>query len=223
MPIRLCIFDAYGTLFDVTAAAREAAAEHEALVEHWPRIAADWRQKQLEYTWLRATAGQHKDFWSVTQDGLDWALEASGLSDPVLRKRLLQLYWELSAFPEVPDMLRGLKARGLPAAVLSNGTPEMLDAAVQSAGISDLLDAILSVESVGVFKPSPKVYDLVGQRYGTELSDVLFVSSNGWDSAAASAYGFRTLWVNRGNAPQERLWGMPDAVHNDLTRIEECL
>ena len=211
MPITTCVFDAYGTLFDVAAAARQAAGEgaFPQLAETWPQVAAHWRQKQLQYTWLRAVAGRHTDFWQVTQDGLDWALEAAGLGDPALRQRLLDLYWELSAYDEVPAMLAALKAGGLNTAILSNGSPEMLAGAVQSAGIGGVLDDVLSVESVGVFKPHDSVYDLVGQRFGCARGEVLFVSSNGWDAAAASGYGFATVWVNRAGEPQDRLWAAP--------------
>lgn len=223
MPITTCIFDAYGTLFDVNAAARIAAAEpgQTALAAVWPRLAADWRAKQLEYTWLRATAGRHIDFWQVTQDGLDWAMEASGLSDPALRERLLALYWELAAFPEVPAMLAALRAKGLKTGILSNGSPDMLAGAVQSANLGTLLDATLSVESVGVFKPHASVYDLVGKHFGVATSDVLFVSSNGWDACAAAGYGFQTAWVNRAGAPMDRLYAQPHHVLSDLTPIPD--
>jgi len=222
MPITTCVFDAYGTLFDVAAAARGAAAEpgRERFAEHWPAIANHWRLKQLQYTWLRAIIGQHTDFWHVTQDGLDWALEAEGLDgDADLRERLLQLYWELDAFPEVPDMLRALKTAGMTTAILSNGSPDMLAAAVRSAGVGDLLDDVLSVESVGIFKPADVVYDLVGQRFGCAPGEVLFVSSNGWDACAAAGYGFRTAWVNRAGEPMDRLPARPDTVLDDLSGI----
>ena len=224
MAITTCIFDAYGTLFDVAAAARTAAEEpgRQAFRHHWPAIAEHWRSKQLQYTWLRAITAEHTDFWQVTQDGLDWALEAEGLAgDPELRERLLQLYWELEAFPEVPDMLKTLKDQGKATAILSNGSPPMLDGAVQSAGIGALLDDVLSVESVGIFKPARTVYDLVGQRFGCAKEEVLFVSSNGWDAAAAAGYGFRTAWVNRAGQPIDRLPARPDTVMKDLTGIPE--
>lgn len=224
MPITTCVFDAYGTLFDVAAAARGAAAEpgRETFAKHWPAIAAHWRLKQLQYTWLRAVTGQHTDFWQVTQDGLDWALEAEGLQgDAGLRDRLLQLYWELDAYAEVPDMLRALKENGKATAILSNGSPGMLDGAVQSAGIGGLLDDVLSVESVGIFKPAGAVYDLVGQRFGCAKEEVLFVSSNGWDAAAAAGYGFRTAWVNRAGDPMDRLPARPGTVLDDLTGIPD--
>ncbi len=221
MAITTCVFDAYGTLFDVSAAARHAAAEpgREALAEHWAQLAEIWRAKQLEYTWLRAITGAHTDFWQVTQDGLDWALEALALSDPALRDRLLALYRELSAYPEVPGVLSALKSAGIRNAILSNGAPGMLDAAVSSAGIGDALEAVLSVEAVGVFKPDPRVYDLVGARLGVAREEVLFVSSNGWDACAAAAYGFRTAWANRGGTPVDRLMGRPDHVITDLRGI----
>ncbi|WP_371223284.1 haloacid dehalogenase type II [Roseovarius sp. 2305UL8-3] len=224
MPITTCIFDAYGTLFDVAAAARIAAAEpeREAFAKAWPQIAAHWRAKQLQYTWLRAVMDQHCDFWDVTQDGLDWALEAEGLGDdPELRERLLQLYWELEAYPEVPAMLAALKAKGMNTAILSNGSPPMLEGAVTSAGIGDVLDDVLSVESVGIFKPADVVYDLVCGRFGCVRDEVLFVSSNGWDAAAAAGYGFTTAWVNRAGEPMDRLPAKPGTVLSDLTGIPE--
>jgi 2-haloacid dehalogenase len=223
MTITTCVFDAYGTLFDVAAAARIAASEpgRDDLASCWQKLAGDWRLKQLQYTWLRAVADAHGDFWDVTQDGLDWAMEANGLADPELRERLLQLYWELQAYPEVPDMLATLKTMGLNTAILSNGSPAMLEGAVQSAGVGATLDDVLSVESVGVFKPHRSVYDLVGQRFGCAAGEVLFVSSNGWDAAAAVGYGFQTVWVNRAGEPMDRLPWRPSHVLSDLSTIPE--
>ena len=223
MSITTCVFDAYGTLFDVAAAAREAAAEpgREALAGKWSKVAADWRMKQLQYTWLRTVADSHTDFWEVTQNGLDWALEASGLSDPELRERLLALYFELSAYPEVPAMLAALKEAGFATAILSNGEPRMLQGAVDSAGVSDVLDDVLSVESVGVFKPHRSVYELVEQRFGTTADQVLFVSSNGWDAAHAAGFGFATAWVNREKEPMDRLPWQPMHVLEDLTAVPD--
>jgi 2-haloacid dehalogenase len=224
MPITTCIFDAYGTLFDVAAAARQAAAEPEfpQLQDTWVALANHWRLKQLQYTWLRAITVAHTDFWEVTQNGLDWALEATGLdSDPALRQRLLDLYWELQAYPEVAPMLTALKAAGLNTAILSNGSPNMLNSAVQSAGIGDVLDDVLSVESVGIFKPARRVYDLVGARFGCAPDEVLFVSSNGWDAAAASGYGFVTAWANRAGEPVDRLPWIPTHILSDLTTIPQ--
>ena len=224
MPITTCVFDAYGTLFDVAAAARQAAAEpeHDILKDTWPQVAEHWRAKQLQYTWLRAVSDTHTDFWQVTQDGLDWALERVGLEgNAPLRQRLLDLYWELQAYPEVPAMLQALKDAGQNTAILSNGSPDMLNGAVDSAGISDRLDAVLSVESVGIFKPDARVYDLVGQHFGCAKGEVLFVSSNGWDAACAAGYGFTTVWVNRAGEPMDRLAAKPQHVLSDLTGIPD--
>lgn len=222
MPITTVVFDAYGTLFDVAAAARQAANEPEfpALKSRWMDVASHWRAKQLQYSWLRAVTRAHTDFWEVTQNGLDWALEATGLDgDAALRQRLLDLYWELQAYPEVPAMLADLKTAGLNTAILSNGSPAMLDGAVKSAGLGNVLDDVLSVESVGIFKPDSRVYDLVGQRFGCNASEVLFVSSNGWDAAAAAGYGFVTAWANRAGEPMDRLPWKPAHVVSDLTTI----
>ncbi len=222
MAVTTCIFDAYGTLFDVASAARQAAEEpdYAILKDHWQKVANDWRLKQLQYTWLRAITQEHTDFWTVTQNGLDWALEASGLhGDQRLRTRLLQLYWELSAYPEVPDMLHELKAAGLKTAILSNGAPDMLKGAVQSAGIGPLLDDCLSVEEVGVFKPDARVYQMVLDRFDCAADEVLFVSSNGWDAAGASGFGFVTAWVNRANEPVDHLPHRPHHILRDLTKI----
>lgn len=222
MPITTCVFDAYGTLFDVAAAARQAASEPEFadLKDSWPALAEYWRQKQLQYTWLRAITKAHTDFWQVTQDGLDWAMEKSGhAGKQAMRERLLALYWELQAYPEVPKMLHTLKGAGMNTAILSNGSPDMLDGAVQSAGIQDVLDDCLSVETVGIFKPDNRVYDLVGNRFGCAKDEVLFVSSNGWDAAGATGYGFETVWVNRAGDPVDRLPWQPKIVLSDLNDI----
>lgn len=223
MTIKTCIFDAYGTLFDVAAAARIAAEEpgRDAFKAKWPAIAATWRLKQLQYTWLRAVADAHCDFWDVTQDGLDFALEQEGLDDPNLRERLLALYWELQAYPEVPAMLTALKDAGYQTGILSNGSPNMLKGAVDSAGVGAVLDDVLSVESVRVFKPHKSVYDLVNQHFGGAPGEVLFVSSNGWDAANAAKYGFYTAWVNRAGEPMDRLPWTPDVVLSDLTSIPD--
>lgn len=222
MAIKVCVFDAYGTLFDVGAAARIAAGEkgREALAAQAGALAEHWRQKQLQYTWLRAITGDHIDFWTVTQDALDWALEKTGLDgDMELRERLLALYWELRAYKEVPFVLAHLKAAGLQTAILSNGAPDMLVGAVESAGIESYLDAVLSVEDVGVFKPDTKVYQMVLDRFECGVENVLFVSSNGWDVAGASAFGFETVWVNRAGEPMDRLFSEPHHILSDLNEI----
>lgn len=226
MPITTCVFDAYGTLFDVGAAARQAASEpaFTAIKDDWMVLAEHWRQKQLSYSWLRAVVGAHTDFWEVTRNGLDWALEKTGhADDPALRERLLALYWELQAYAEVPQMLAALKEGGMNTAILSNGSPDMLEGAVSSAGIGAHLDICLSVQSVGIFKPDARVYDLVGAHFGCAKDEVLFVSSNGWDAAAASGYGFTTAWVNRAGDPVDRLPWAPAHILRDLTDIPKLV
>ena len=173
--IRACVFDAYGTLFDYASA---AAACRDALGDKLGSLNAFWREKQLQYTWLRALQGKHADFWQVTGDALDFTLETLDIADAALRGRLMNLYLTLNTFSEVPETLKQLKVAGLKTAILSNGSPSMLEAAVRNAKIGDLLDAVLSVEAVGVYKPHPKVYQLAVDRLGIEASAIAFQSSN---------------------------------------------
>lgn len=218
---RAIVFDAYGTLFDVDSAARRVADEpgRGGFAGIWPRVSADWRRKQLEYTWIRAITGAHADFWQVTRDSLDWALDAAGSQDDGLRDRLLALYWELDAYPEAAEVLGALRGAGLTTAVLSNGTPELLEAAVSRGGLADRLDELLSVEAAGIFKPSGRVYELVTRRFDCPASAILFVSSNGWDVCSAADFGFRTVWVNRAGAPPERLPASPEHEVRDLRGV----
>lgn len=215
------VFDAYGTLFDVAGAARIAAREdgHSALAQHWPGLAETWRRKQLEYTWIRAITGRHADFATVTADALDWTLASLRIDDAMLRARLLALYDHLPAYPEVKPSLGLARERGARLAILSNGTPEMLRRATTAAGIDDLFAAVLSVEEVGIYKPHSSVYDLVERHLNVPAQKVLFVSSNGWDIAGAGAFGFRTLWINRGELPVDRLPHWPDHRAPDLTAL----
>lgn len=223
MPITTIVFDAYGTLFDVAGAARLAAAEPggSALADSWPRLAGDWRRKQLEYTWLRAITGRHADFEAVTQDALDWAMEAAGLADAALRARLMRLYDTLPAFPEVPGVLERLARSGRRLAILSNGTPRMLQAAVASSGLGPSLNAVLSVEEVGIYKPASAVYALVPTRLGAAAAETLFVSSNGWDIAGAAGFGFDTFWINRAGDPVDRMPHRPARIGRDLSALLE--
>ncbi len=221
--IRTVVFDAYGTLFDVEAAAREAGRSHPVLAECWPRLAADWRRKQLEYSWLRSIMRQHEDFEHLTADSLDWALEAQGIEDVALRRRLLDLYQALPVFPEVPALLDTLEARGVEKAILTNASPAMIGRSLTSAGIADRFAAVISVEVVGTYKPAPRVYDLVLERFALAPTDVLFVSSNGWDIAGAGANGFTTFWVNRGAAPVDRLPHRPKHIAADLSSLTDLL
>ena len=214
--IRACVFDAYGTLFDYASA---AARCRDVLGDRFDRLVTLWRDKQLQYTWLRATQNRHVDFWRVTGDALDYALETLGIDDRALRERLMNLYLALDAFPEVPDTLSRIKALGLKTAILSNGAPAMLDAVVGNAKIGVLLDAVLSVEEVGVYKPHPRVYQLAVDRLAVDAKEILFLSSNAWDAYAASAFGFRVAWCNRYGQRPERLPGKPDYEIKSLAEI----
>lgn len=216
MGIRACVFDAYGTLFDYASA---AAACRDVLGDKLERLTTIWRDKQLQYTWLRTLQGRHADFLQVTGDALDFALATLGLTDTALRARLMGLYMKLDTFPEVPNALRRLKASGMKTAILSNGSPAMLQAAVESAGLVDLLDAVLSVEDVGVYKPHPRVYQLAVDRLGVSSSEISFQSSNAWDAYAASAFGMRVIWCNRYGQMRERLPGAPDREVRSLAEL----
>lgn len=214
--IEACVFDAYGTLFDVNSAARVA---QDSLGEKWQPLAELWRAKQLQYTWLRGLAGNHADFWQVTGDSLDFALATLHVEDTALRARLMDLYLALGAYPEVPHTLRRLKAGGMKLAILSNGSPAMLAAAAASAGIADLLDAVLSVEQVKVYKPHPSVYQLACARFNMAADRICFLSSNGWDAYSAKAFGFHVLWCNRLGQTPERIPETPDAQITTLAEV----
>jgi len=210
------VFDAYGTLFDFAAAAKGC---RDLLGDDIDRLTGRWREKQLQYTWLRAVQGRHEDFWQVTGDALDFALETLGIEKPDLRERLMTLYLTLDAFPEVPAVLKRLKQAGLQTAILSNGSPKMLDAVVKGANLSGLIDAVLSVEEVGVYKPHPKVYQLAVDRLRVPASAIAFQSSNAWDAYAASAFGMQVVWCNRYAQRRERLPGRPDREVRSLTEL----
>ncbi len=218
--IRACVFDAYGTLFDVASAAQRSV---DALGETAPRLAALWRDKQLQYSWLRAVQGRHADFWQVTGDALDFALDALGLAGTGLRGRLMQLYLTLDAYPEVPAALHQLRGTGLAMAILSNGSPAMLAAAVEHGGLADRFDHVLSVEEIGVYKPHPKVYQLACDRLELAADNIAFVSSNGWDAWAASAFGMEAVWCNRQTLTRERLPGAPDHEIRSLAELPALL
>ncbi len=216
LPVKACVFDAYGTLFDFASA---AAGCRDVLGDQTGPLTALWRDKQLQYTWLRGMQGLHADFWQVTGDALDYSLETLGLADPALRERLMGLYLRLAPFPEVPQVLRQLKADGFKTAILSNGSPTMLESAVTAAGLGDLLDHVVSVEEVGVFKPHPSVYRRCTERLGVEPGEIAFQSSNSWDAWAASAFGMRVFWCNRYGQRPERLPGRPDAEMRSLAEL----
>lgn len=199
--IRACVFDAYGTLFDVHSAVRRHAAEVGAAADAVSQL---WRTKQLEYSWVRSLMGRHVDFWTCTEDALGFALAAHGLAGrPELAQALLGAYRELALYPEVRGVLEGLVARGIKIAILSNGTPGMLAVAVGAAGLADLAMPLLSVEAAGIYKPDPRVYQLAVDGLGVARGEISFQSSNAWDIAGANAFGFRPAWVNRARQPDE--------------------
>jgi 2-haloacid dehalogenase len=200
MACSVYVFDAYGTLFDVHAAVRRHAA---AIGPDAAAFSALWRAKQLEYSWVRSLAGRYRDFWRLTEDGLDYAFAAFPSADRSLRPTLLAAYRRLEFYPEVPEVIRRLKASGKQLAILSNGTPEMLASAVWAAGLDGVFDAILSVDAVRRYKADPQVYDLATTRFRVYPEAVSFQSSNRWDVAGAAAFGFRTVWINRSGAPEE--------------------
>ena len=218
--IQACVFDAYGTLLDFNSAVMRCADE---IGDDATKLSDIWRQKQLQYTWLRSLMGTHADFWQVTGEALDFSLAALEIDKPPLREKLMALYRELDAFEEVPETLARLKLGGMKTAILSNGAPEMLDAAVRANGLEDLLDDVQSVEDVGVFKPDPRVYQLSVDRLGVAKENICFMSSNGWDAAGAAAFGFKVVWINRYNQPVEHLPARPDLVIETLAPLPELL
>ncbi len=214
--VKACVFDAYGTLFDFASAARGC---RDVLGDGIERLTALWRDKQLQYSWLRAIQGKHADFWQVTGDALDFSLQTLGVENEKLRDRLMQLYLTLHTFPEVPNVLDRLKRSGMKLAVLSNGSPKMLDALVKGSKLEGTFDAVLSVEDAGVYKPHPRVYQLAVDRLGVPASAMSFQSSNAWDAWAASAFGMRVVWCNRYGQRRERLPGNPDREIKSLDEL----
>ena len=204
--VRHAVFDAYGTLFDVHSAASRYQAR---LGEQAQTISAMWRTKQLEYTWLRSLMQRYVDFWKVTQDALDYALDSQGIDDISLRNDLLSAYHKLSCYPEVPETLIKIKQMGLGTAILSNGSPEMLTAGVRNSNLGKVMDSIISVDTIEIFKPSPKVYKLATDQLGCNPEEILFFSSNAWDVSGAATFGFKTVWINRFAQASERLPGTP--------------
>jgi len=211
--IKACVFDAYGTLFDVHSAVGKlrdtVGPQHAAL-------STTWRTKQLEYTWLRSLMQTHTDFWDVTSDALSYSMDSVGIADASLHEQLMQAYLSLDTFPEVREVLGVLRQADIPVAILTNGSPRMIEAAVPSAGLDDLVTHQLSVESVGIFKPDPRVYQLACDALDVKPEQICFQSSNAWDAAGAAHFGFNVAWVNRYSQPAERLPGKPVAELSDL-------
>ncbi len=219
--IKACVFDAYGTLFDVAAAARRCADD---LGDKSGQIAEIWRLKQLQYTWLRSLMGEYVDFWRITGDALDYALAATGMKgNPALRRKLMDLYRDLDAYSDAADCLQALRKSGFKTAILSNGSPAMLRAAAKSAGLAPLLDHVLSVHPLKIFKPDPRVYRLATKTLKVKPSAICFVSSNGWDAWAGARFGMRSVWVNRSGAPPENMPGKISAEVRTLSDVPRLL
>jgi 2-haloacid dehalogenase len=216
------VFDAYGTLLDVHAAMARHARQ---LGPNWQRISADWRQKQLEYSWVRSLAGppHHRDFWRLTEEALAWTAAHHGISDRAVLADVLAAYRALDAYPEAPAVLRRIRASGARTAILSNGEPGMLADATRSAGLDQLLDHILSIETVGVFKPDPRVYRLAENALDLPAARMAFVSSNPWDAFGARSFGFRVFWINRSGLPPE--YELPEVATElpDLTALPDAI
>lgn len=218
--IKACVFDAYGTLFDVHAPVGRVAGR---LGDKASSLSDMWRQKQLQYTWLRSLMGAHADFWQVTGEALDFAMAAHAVADDALRDELMALYRTLDAYPDAAPALEALQARGLKTAILSNGSPDMLQAAVGSAGLDSLLNATYSIEDVGIYKPDPKVYAMASEDLGVMPREICFVSANGWDAAGAAFFGFQVTWLNRFAQTPENLPAKPAAVITGLDALPGLL
>lgn len=216
MTYKAFVFDAYGTLFDV----HSAVSRHADMVGENPaRVSEIWRNKQLEYTWTRSGMGRYLDFWALTAQALDFALAAVPGSNPDCRKTLLDAYMTLDCYAEVPGVLKRLKEQGHKTAILSNGSPDMLSAAVNSAGLAEVLDHQFSVDDIGVFKTDPATYAMVTDEYGIQPHEIAFQSSNRWDIAGATAFGFKCHWINRTGQPDEYVDLSPVKVLEDLNGL----
>ena len=214
--IKVIIFDAYGTLFDVNSAAEKCK---EKIGDKWESFANYWRTTQLEYTWLRSLMKRHKDFWQVTEDSLDKSLLAFKI-DPNMRSELLNLYKILNTFPEVKEVLKNLKEKKYKISILSNGTPDLLDGLVKSNDLEKMFDDIFSIEKVGIYKPDGKVYDMPIKKYKVKKNEVAFLSANTWDVSGAGNFGFNAIWVNRNKNIFDKLDYIP---HNEINNLNGLL
>ena len=217
--IKVIIFDAYGTLFDVNSAAEKCK---EKIGDKWESFANYWRTTQLEYTWLRSLMKRHKDFWEVTEDSLDKSLLAFKI-DPNMRSELLNLYKILNTFPEVKEVLKNLKEKKYKISILSNGTPDLLDALVKSNDLEKMFDDIFSIEEVGIYKPDEKVYDIPIKKYKVEKNEVAFLSANTWDVSGGGNYGYQSIWVNRNNNIFDNLDFKPKYEIADLNKLTKLV
>ena len=217
--VKAIIFDAYGTLFDVNSAAEKCKDK---IGDKWEGFANFWRTTQLEYTWLRSLMDRHKDFWQVTEDSLDKSIKVFDI-DPSMRNELLNLYKILSPYKEVPETLKTLKKKKFKLAILSNGTPSLLDELVKSNHLNNLFDDIFSIEQVGVYKPSSRVYDMPIKKYNINKSEVAFLSANTWDISGGGNYGYQSIWVNRNNNIFDNLDFNPKYQITDLNKLTQLI
>ncbi len=217
--IKAIIFDAYGTLFDVNSAAEKCKDK---IGDKWEGFANYWRTTQLEYTWLRSLMKRHKDFWQVTEDSLDKSMKTYQI-DSSMRKELLDLYKVLSTFEEVPKVLKSLKEKNYKLAILSNGTPNLLNELVKSNNLKNIFDDIFSIEEVGIYKPDSKVYDLPINQYQIQKNEVMFLSANTWDVSGGGNYGYNSIWVNRNNNIFDNLDYEPKHQIEDLSKLLDII
>ena len=217
--IKAIIFDAYGTLFDVNSAAEKCKNK---IGGKWEAFANFWRTTQLEYTWLRSLMERHKDFWQVTEDSLDKSMKAFSI-DPSMKSELLNLYRVLSPFKEVPETLKILKEKNYKLAILSNGTPSLLDELVKSNNLDNLFDDLFSIEEVGIYKPDSKVYDIPINKYRIEKNEVAFLSANTWDVSGGGNYGYNSIWVNRNKTQFDNLDYQPKNEIGNLSQLLDII
>ena len=217
--IKAIIFDAYGTLFDVNSAAEKCKSK---IGDKWESFANYWRKTQLEYTWLRSLMGRHKDFWQITEDSLDKSMQAFNI-DKAMKNELLDLYKILSPYPEVKETLEKLKEKRYKLAILSNGTPAVLNELVKSNGLQNLFDDIFSIEKVKIYKPSSKVYDMPVKKYSIKNEEVAFLSANTWDVSGGGNYGFTSIWVNRNKNIFDNLDYKPKNEISGLNQLIDIL
>ena len=217
--IKAIIFDAYGTLFDVNSAAEKCKDK---IGDKWEPFANFWRTTQLEYTWLRSLMKRHKDFWQITEDSLDKSMMAFNIN-PKMKDQLLNLYKVLSPFQEVPETLKTLKEKNFKLAILSNGTPSLLNQLVKSNNLDNLFDDLFSIEEVKIYKPDSKVYDLPIKKYEIKKNEVAFLSANTWDVSGAGNYGYNAIWVNRNNNIFDYLDYKPNNQIKSLTELTSLI
>ena len=217
--VKAIIFDAYGTLFDVNSAAEKCKDK---IGDKWEEFANYWRTTQLEYTWLRSLMGRHKDFWQVTEDSLDKSMKVFNI-DSLMRDELLNLYKILSTFPEVKEVLNNLKEKNYKLAILSNGTPTLLNELVKSNNLDSIFDDIFSIEEVGIYKPGSKVYDIPIKKYQIQKDEIVFLSANTWDVSGGGNYGYNAVWVNRNNNIFDNLDYKPQNQVKDLVEILDLI